>query len=93
MRELGGHADALHREVAAAALATTLPLIAGIGELGIALDTLAPGDPRVVTGQDVDDLWPRLRPRLAPEAILLLKASRGVRLERLLPLLADWAAS
>jgi UDP-N-acetylmuramoyl-tripeptide--D-alanyl-D-alanine ligase len=93
MRELGGHADALHREVAAAALATTLPLIAGIGELGVALDALAPGDPRVVTGQDVDDLWPRLRPRLAPEAILLLKASRGVRLERLLPLLADWAAS
>lgn len=93
MRELGGHADALHREVAAAALATSLPLIAGIGELGVALDALAPGDPRVVTGQDVDDLWPRLRPRLAPEAILLLKASRGVRLERLLPLLADWAAS
>jgi UDP-N-acetylmuramoyl-tripeptide--D-alanyl-D-alanine ligase len=93
MRELGGHADALHREVAAAALATSLPLIAGIGELGVALDALAPGDPRVVTAQDVDDLWPRLRPRLAPEAILLLKASRGVRLERLLPLLADWAAS
>jgi UDP-N-acetylmuramoyl-tripeptide--D-alanyl-D-alanine ligase len=93
MRELGGYADALHREVAAAALATSLPLIAGIGELGAALDALAPADPRVVTGQDVDDLWPRLRPRLAPEAILLLKASRGVRLERLLPLLADWAAS
>lgn len=93
MRELGAQADALHREVAAAALATSLPLLAGVGDLGAALAALAPDDPRVVTGADVDELWPRLRARLAPDAILLLKASRGVRLERLLPLLADWAAS
>ncbi|MBU6364909.1 MAG: UDP-N-acetylmuramoyl-tripeptide--D-alanyl-D-alanine ligase [Gemmatimonadetes bacterium] len=93
MRELGARADALHRDVAAAALATSLPVLAGVGDLGAALAALAPGDPRVVTGADVDELWPRLRPRLAPDAILLLKASRGVRLERLLPLLADWAAA
>jgi UDP-N-acetylmuramoyl-tripeptide--D-alanyl-D-alanine ligase len=93
MRELGASAEGLHREVAAAALATSVPLLAGVGELGAALAQLAPDDPRVVTGVDVEDLWPRLRPRLAPDAIVLLKASRGVRLERLLPLLAEWAAA
>jgi UDP-N-acetylmuramyl pentapeptide synthase len=33
-----------------------------------------------------------LKSRLAPDAVLLLKASRGVRLERLVPLIERWAA-
>jgi UDP-N-acetylmuramoyl-tripeptide--D-alanyl-D-alanine ligase len=45
-----------------------------------------------VTGGDVDDLWPVLQQRLQPNAAILLKASRGVRLERLLPHLQSWAA-
>jgi UDP-N-acetylmuramoyl-tripeptide--D-alanyl-D-alanine ligase len=45
-----------------------------------------------VTAHDIDDLWPLLRPRLSENAAILLKASRGVRLERLLPQLAAWAA-
>ena len=47
---------------------------------------------RVVTGADVDDLWPRLVPLLAPDAVILLKASRGMRLERLVPHLERWAS-
>jgi UDP-N-acetylmuramoyl-tripeptide--D-alanyl-D-alanine ligase len=39
----------------------------------------------------VDELWPLLRPRLAPDAVILLKASRGMRLERLVPYLQAWA--
>ena len=58
-----------------------------------ALETAAAGDPRVMTASDVDDLWPQLRTRLAPDAIVLLKASRGVRLERLVPPLTDWATA
>jgi UDP-N-acetylmuramoyl-tripeptide--D-alanyl-D-alanine ligase len=50
------------------------------------------GDARIVTAGDVDDLWPKLKPRLAADAVILLKASRGVRLERLLPNLTAWAA-
>jgi UDP-N-acetylmuramoyl-tripeptide--D-alanyl-D-alanine ligase len=66
--------------------------VAGIGEFAAALQQVAPNDDRVVTANDVDDLWPKLRSRLAADAVILLKASRGVRLERLLPHLTAWAA-
>ncbi len=91
MRELGAHAPRAHREVAEAALAAGFELVAGIGDFGPALEALAKGDPRVLVAADVDDLWPRLEPRLAREAAILLKASRGVKLERMLPLLTAWA--
>jgi len=39
----------------------------------------------------VDELWPLLAPRLAPDALILLKASRGMRLERLVPYVTAWA--
>ena len=91
MRELGAATDALHAEIAARALSGGADIVAGIGAFGAALEAAAPGDPRVVTAADVDDLWPRLAPRLAPDAVILLKASRGVRLERLIPHLTDWA--
>jgi UDP-N-acetylmuramoyl-tripeptide--D-alanyl-D-alanine ligase len=52
---------------------------------------VAPADERVVTADDVEELWPLLRARLSENAAILLKASRGVRLERLLPHLRAWA--
>lgn len=91
MRELGVHAERLHDEIARYALASPIEIVAGIGELGAALRAAAPADPRVITGRDVDDLWPALAPRLADDAIILLKASRGVQLERLLPHLTAWS--
>ncbi len=93
MRELGVHTARAHREVAEAALAAGLDLIGGIGEFAAALRALAPSDPRVITATDVDDLWPLLAPRLASDAAILLKASRGVKLERLVPLLTNWATA
>jgi UDP-N-acetylmuramoyl-tripeptide--D-alanyl-D-alanine ligase len=92
MRELGGHSDRAHREIARVALDSGAAVIAGIGAFAAALEAEAPGDDRVVTAHDIDDLWPLLRPRLSENAAILLKASRGVRLERLLPQLAAWAA-
>jgi UDP-N-acetylmuramoyl-tripeptide--D-alanyl-D-alanine ligase len=92
MRELGAHAARAHAEVAADALRSGAQIVAGIGEFAGALERLAPGDERVVTANDIDDLWPKLQPRLAADAVILLKASRGVRLERLLPQLTAWAA-
>jgi UDP-N-acetylmuramoyl-tripeptide--D-alanyl-D-alanine ligase len=92
MRELGARAAQAHRDIARAALDSGAHVVAGIGDFAAALDAVAPADPRVVTAADVDDLWPRLRARLADDAAILLKASRGVRLERLLPHLATWAA-
>ncbi len=91
MRELGAHADRLHDEVARRAVAADLDVVAGVGDFAAALARVAPGDARVVTAPDPDALWPLLAPRLAPDAVLLLKASRGVRLERLVPYLAAWA--
>jgi UDP-N-acetylmuramoyl-tripeptide--D-alanyl-D-alanine ligase len=91
MRELGTHSERLHDQVARYALASQAELIAGIGDLGAALREAGPGDARVVTARDVDDLWPLLEPRLAHDAVILLKASRGVQLERLVPHLTAWA--
>jgi len=92
MRELGAHAARAHDEIAQAALKSGAAVVAGIGDFAAALRRAAPNDDRVVTANDVDDLWPQLRARLAADAVILLKASRGVRLERLLPQLTEWAA-
>ena len=91
MRELGAAAERSHREIAEAALASGADVIAGIGDFGPALQAVGAGSSKVVTAADVDDLWPLLALRLQPTAAILLKASRGVRLERMLPLLNAWA--
>ncbi|MDB4910078.1 MAG: UDP-N-acetylmuramoylalanyl-D-glutamyl-2,6-diaminopimelate/D-alanyl-D-alanyl ligase, partial [Gemmatimonadetes bacterium] len=91
MRELGVHASRLHEEVARAALASPVEIVAGMGEIGEALRAVGGADPRVVIAEDVEELWTALEPRLAPNAVILLKASRGVKLERLVPPLTEWA--
>ncbi len=91
MRELGVHAPRLHEEVARAVLASPVEIVAGMGEIGEALRAVGSNDPRVVVAADVDELWTALEPRLAPDAVILLKASRGVKLERLVPPLTEWA--
>jgi UDP-N-acetylmuramoyl-tripeptide--D-alanyl-D-alanine ligase len=93
MRELGPQAPALHVDVARRALETPAAIIAGIGDFATALRSVAPNDARVVTAGDVDDLWPQLESRLARDAVVLLKASRGVKLERMMPLLTNFAAN
>jgi len=65
--------------------------VAVLGGLGGAPRALGPGDPRVVVATDVDELWKALEPRLASDAVILLKASRGVKIERLVPPLTEWA--
>jgi UDP-N-acetylmuramoyl-tripeptide--D-alanyl-D-alanine ligase len=93
MRELGPSGAVLHAEIARRALASRFDVIAGVGEFAPALEAAGGADPRLVTATDIDDLWPRLRERLAPDAVILLKASRGVRLERLVPPLTAWATT
>lgn len=91
MLELGGQADALHEEIAARALSTTAVIIAGVGEFVPALQRLAPNDPRIITAPDAEALWTLLAPRLPSNAVVLLKGSRGTRLERLVPHLRQFA--
>lgn len=90
MRELGAGAAALHAEIAKRAVESSIEVIAGIGEFAPALRALHDG--RVVAAPDVDELWPMLRAKLAPDAVILLKASRGMKLERIVPHLTTWAA-
>jgi UDP-N-acetylmuramoyl-tripeptide--D-alanyl-D-alanine ligase len=91
MRELGPRAPELHAEIARRAVESSIEVVAGIGDFARALEK-ADGT-RVVTAPDVDELWPLLRARLAHDAVILLKASRGVKLERLVPHLTAWAGS
>lgn len=93
MRELGASSETQHREVAAAALASPADIVAGVGDIAVALRAIAPDDPRVVASDALEELWPLLAPRLDKNAVILLKASRGVRLERLVPHITHWATA
>jgi UDP-N-acetylmuramoyl-tripeptide--D-alanyl-D-alanine ligase len=93
MLEMGVHAPGLHDAVARDALAAPIDLVVGVGEYVEAFRRVAPGDPRVVTAPDADAVWGAIASRLAPDAIILLKGSRGVRLERLVPSIVQWATS
>jgi UDP-N-acetylmuramoyl-tripeptide--D-alanyl-D-alanine ligase len=89
MRELGPQAPVLHEEIAIRALSSGATIVAGIGDFVAPLS--AQKDERVIVAPDVPDLWPLLAARLPRNAIVMLKASRGVRLERLVPLLEQWS--
>lgn len=91
MRELGATADSLHDRVALRALQSGIELIAGMGDFAAAFERVAPGDKRVVTAPDVQELWEKLSGRIERRAAILLKASRGVRLERIVPYIREWA--
>jgi UDP-N-acetylmuramoyl-tripeptide--D-alanyl-D-alanine ligase len=91
MLELGAQTSRLHDDVARRALDCGIDCVAAIGEFAAALERIAPGDRRVITASDVDELWQRLMPRLTPDAVVLLKGSRGMRLERMVAPISDWA--
>ena len=92
MRELGAASPQCHADIAELALASGADIVAGIGEFAPALENRKDGE-RVITAPDVEELWPRLKSRLQRNAIVLLKASRGVQLERLVPHLTTWATA
>jgi len=91
MLELGATTPQLHDDVARTALDAGIEIVAGVGEFADALGRVAPGDTRAVAASDVDALWSALSSRLAPDAVILLKGSRGMRLERLVTPIAEWS--
>ena len=93
MLELGAQADRLHDEIARAALAAPIELVIGVGGFADALARVAPGDARVATGADPAAAWQSARSRVQRDAVILLKGSRGVRLERFIPMIAEWAST
>jgi UDP-N-acetylmuramoyl-tripeptide--D-alanyl-D-alanine ligase len=93
MLELGAQADRLHDEIARAALASPIELVVGVGGFADALARVAPRNARAVAGADPASAWEAARSLLGRDAVILLKGSRGVRLERLVPLIAEWATA
>jgi UDP-N-acetylmuramyl pentapeptide synthase len=88
---LGAPGPALHDEIAKRALEGPAAIIVGIGEFARALNAAAPNDARIITVADAPDAWPTLSSRLESDAVILLKGSRGTRLERLIPLIEEAA--
>ncbi|HEU4680723.1 MAG TPA: UDP-N-acetylmuramoyl-tripeptide--D-alanyl-D-alanine ligase [Gemmatimonadales bacterium] len=89
MRELGEDSPALHQEVARALIELRPELLVAVGDFVPVLEPSAAslGD-RLLTAPDPIALAPLLAQRLEGDEIVVLKASRGVALERILPTLA-----
>jgi len=98
MLELGTRSEALHRELLAEALALPLSTVVAVGHFSEAADSLPSGTPgtpgpaprpRLLTATDAAEAWTHLRPHLAGDELILLKGSRGVALEAMLPQLEE----
>jgi UDP-N-acetylmuramoyl-tripeptide--D-alanyl-D-alanine ligase len=92
MRELGQASRELHRGVAEQIVAARPDVVAAIGEFVPAFEGLEarlPGQ-ALLAGTTPEEVAAPLKALLRPGDVVLLKASRGVQLERLIPLL--WPA-
>jgi UDP-N-acetylmuramoyl-tripeptide--D-alanyl-D-alanine ligase len=85
MLELGARSEELHVQVLRDALAHDVDLVVATGAFAAA--AAAVPDPRVLASPGWRAAYPELRARLRGDEIVLLKASRGVAMEGLLPLL------
>ena len=100
MLELGEASADLHRAVLLDVVGREVDLVVATGEFAVAAEVLdvahedeaAPGGSasmQVVTADTWRDAYPALRSRLNGDEIILLKASRGIALEGILPMLSD----
>jgi len=86
MRELGADSARLHAAVAEELVALEPDLLAVTGEFVPALAAHAAAlGPRLVTAPDAPALGPLVAARLRGDELVVLKASRGVALERIIP--------
>jgi UDP-N-acetylmuramoyl-tripeptide--D-alanyl-D-alanine ligase len=85
MRELGPESGRHHAAVAAALVGLEPDVLAAVGDFVPALQPYAGrlGD-RLVTAPDAATMGPLLKPRLRGDELVILKASRGATLERIL---------
>ncbi len=90
MLELGAESERLHRQVLEDALGREIDLVVATGGFAKAAAALGVADgPELITAPDWREAYPALRDRLEGDEIVLLKASRGVALEGILPLLEE----
>jgi len=95
MRELGEHSASLHAETARRIADMDIDLIVATGEFTEAFRDVEGIDARrVILEVDPDAAFEKMAERLNGDEVVLLKASRGVRLERLLPRFGErWGVS
>jgi UDP-N-acetylmuramoyl-tripeptide--D-alanyl-D-alanine ligase len=95
MLELGDATQGLHERVLLDALERDIDVLVLTGAFAAAASGLgvsATGSKRIVVATEWADAYPELRSRLGGSEVVLLKASRGIALEGLLPLLqADYS--
>ncbi len=88
MLELGEASYRLHQDVLRDALGRDVDLVVATGAFAEAAVELSEKDPsRLITATDWNEAYPLLRERLSGDEVVLLKASRGVALEGILPLI------
>jgi UDP-N-acetylmuramoyl-tripeptide--D-alanyl-D-alanine ligase len=86
MLEMGAASEVLHRETARDVAGREIDLIVATGAFATAFEPLAAelGE-RLLRVEDPLEAWDRLVTLLSGDEVVLLKGSRGVALERLLP--------
>lgn len=88
MRELGTEAARHHAAVAAALVGLEPDLLAATGEFVQPLQLYAAKlKDRLITAADAVEMGPLLKQKLRGDELIVLKASRGAALERILPFL------
>ena len=93
MLELGHATPGLHSEVLVDAVSRDIDLIVATGAFADAAKGAGLRDERVVIGDDWQAAYPMLVERLEGGEVILLKASRGIALEKMLPCLeADFGS-
>lgn len=93
MLELGAHADELHDRVLADALGRDLDVLVATGDFAAAVRRsgldVDGTTPRLVVADAWQDAYPALAAGLRGDEVVLLKASRGIALEGMVPLLEN----
>lgn len=86
MRELGPESAALHARIADALVALNPDVLAVVGEFVPALEPYSARlGSRLITAPDAEAVGPLVAAQLEGGEVIVLKASRGVALERILP--------
>ena len=90
MLELGPASDEIHERAAQEIVASNADVIVATGAFAGAFERMIkPVDERIIVEEDPIEAYEQLRGRLRGDELILLKGSRGVALERLLPRIAE----
>ena len=92
MLELGEHSESAHREVARSLTDAGFRTVAASGEFSPAFAELgsATNGTRVICTEAPEDGWDSLRQALSGDEVVLVKGSRGVKLECIVEKLAGY---